>query len=91
VVNLAKFVVGTTRMETVSVRGKLHTVTLTRVSKDVWLAAGDYDGKKIQTKGADGISAYPDGRSRREEKSLAPSLTSVKRLEAETMGRNPGP
>ena len=56
-VNLAKFVVGTTRMEAVSVRGKLHTVTLTKVSKDVWLADGDYDGKKIQTKGSDGISA----------------------------------
>ena len=82
VVNLAKVVVGTTRMEAVSVRGKHHTVILTKVSKDLWLADGDLDGKKIQKRGRTEYLLYPDGRCRREEKSLAPLLTNAKRLNA---------
>ena len=49
--------IGTTEHRTVSVWGKLQTVTLNRSSKSIWIAVGDYRGETIETKASSELSA----------------------------------
>jgi hypothetical protein len=48
---------GTTTQHAVSVQGKPHAVTLSRVSKSVWIAGGFYKGEKIEMKASSWLSA----------------------------------
>ena len=46
-----------TTQRKVSVWGKPHIVSVHQKSKSVWVAVGDYMGKRIETKGSSASSA----------------------------------